>query len=170
MSARTTLAVITLAAASAAAAPPVADARDCADVVLDDWSDGRIDGTYSPACYRSALAGLPEDVRTYSSAPDDITRALRAAITAPARSQSSSGAGDSTRTLSGRTGSGTRTAAAAVPAAAGSARLPLVPILLAVMMTTVGLGALASVLAERRRFSRLARHVVGPSGRLDDDL
>src|SRR5215218_6763993 len=54
-----------------------AQASTCASRVLADWRDGRIDGTYPVACYREALAALPEDVRVYSSAEDDIIRALQ---------------------------------------------------------------------------------------------
>jgi len=57
-----------------------ADARpaqpSCTSRLLDDWSDGRIDGTYPIRCYRSALRSLPADLRIYSSAPDDIAQAL----------------------------------------------------------------------------------------------
>lgn len=35
---------------------------------------------YPVACYQAALAHLPEDVRIYSSAEDDIRRAMLAAI------------------------------------------------------------------------------------------
>ena len=44
--------------------------------MLNDWRDGRIDGTHSVACYQTALAQLPEDLRIYSSAESDIQRAL----------------------------------------------------------------------------------------------
>jgi hypothetical protein len=54
----------------------------CASVLLDDWRDGRIDGTYPAACYRAALGQLPEDVRIYSSAESDIKRALLARVEA----------------------------------------------------------------------------------------
>jgi hypothetical protein len=50
----------------------------CDSVLLQDWTDGRIDGTYSVGCYRAALAHLPEDLRIYSSAESDIKRALLA--------------------------------------------------------------------------------------------
>src|SRR5437667_10668359 len=53
--------------------------------LLNDWRDGRIDGTYSVACYRIALAHLPEDVRIYSSAESDIKRALVPAARRPSR-------------------------------------------------------------------------------------
>jgi hypothetical protein len=60
--------------------PGATDARaaSCAEVVLDDWSDGRIDGTYERDCYLDAITMLPEDVRVYTSAADDIARALQA--------------------------------------------------------------------------------------------
>jgi hypothetical protein len=49
----------------------------CRDRVIADWSDnGRIDHSYPLACYRDAVKHLPEDLRSYSSAPDDIRQAL----------------------------------------------------------------------------------------------
>lgn len=47
---------------------------------MTDWLDGRIDKRYPPRCYGDALAALPEDVRAYSTAEDDISRALRARV------------------------------------------------------------------------------------------
>jgi hypothetical protein len=46
--------------------------------VLGDWTDGRVDGQYDAACYLEAIEILPEDVRAYTSAADDIARALQA--------------------------------------------------------------------------------------------
>jgi hypothetical protein len=54
----------------------------CASRLLGDWKDGRIDGTYAVPCYRQALANLPEDLRVYSTAHGDITRALQARLKA----------------------------------------------------------------------------------------
>jgi hypothetical protein len=69
-------------------------APSCGTRVLDDWRDGRIDGTYPVACYRQALAHLPEDVRVYSTAQSDITRALQARVViASAQAHSSNGGG-----------------------------------------------------------------------------
>jgi hypothetical protein len=46
--------------------------------VIDDWYDnGRVDGTYALHCYDDAIEILPRDVRDYSSAKDDIQRALQ---------------------------------------------------------------------------------------------
>ncbi len=59
----------------------------CWERVISDWSaDNRVTGHYTVGCYREALAKLPEDLRTYSSAPDDIRRGLQAQL---ARSPSS---------------------------------------------------------------------------------
>jgi hypothetical protein len=47
--------------------------------VIDDWYDnGRVDGTYDLHCYDDAIDALPRDVRDYSSAREDIERALQA--------------------------------------------------------------------------------------------
>ncbi len=57
----------------------LASGSSCAQKVLRDWTDnGRIDGLYPSKCYLDAIASLPEDVRTYSSAVDDISRAMQA--------------------------------------------------------------------------------------------
>jgi hypothetical protein len=67
------LAAILLAAAPAGAAP------SCARQVIDDWyDDGRVDRTYPLHCYDDAIEALPPDVRDYSSAKEDILRALQA--------------------------------------------------------------------------------------------
>jgi hypothetical protein len=55
-------------------------AQSCASRLLADWRDGRIDRAYAVPCYRQALAKLPEDVRVYSTAQTDITRALQARV------------------------------------------------------------------------------------------
>ena len=61
--------------ASAKGQPP------CWKTLINDWYDGRIDGTYPIKCYRDALNHLPTDVDTYSSARDDIKQALQERIT-----------------------------------------------------------------------------------------
>ncbi|HEX4526712.1 MAG TPA: hypothetical protein VH108_08245 [Gaiellaceae bacterium] len=75
--------VTTVAAALFAAtvhASPAAAASPCWKALLNDWYDGRIDHTYPVHCYQDALHHLPADVQTYSSAHDDIERALQSAI------------------------------------------------------------------------------------------
>jgi hypothetical protein len=59
---------------------PAAAATPCWKTLLNDWYDGRIDQTYPKHCYTDALHHLPADVSTYSSARDDITRALQSAV------------------------------------------------------------------------------------------
>lgn len=66
----------------------------CATRLIADWQDGRIDRTYPVPCYRQALARLPEDVRVYSTATSDITRALHARLSSsPKRSTTASAGG-----------------------------------------------------------------------------
>src|SRR5580765_512072 len=60
---------------------PAQAATPCWKLLLNDWYDGRIDQTYPVHCYKDALKHLPSDVQTYSSAHDDILRALQSAIT-----------------------------------------------------------------------------------------
>ena len=67
--------------AGAAATAAKASTTPCWKLLLNDWYDGRIDQTYAIHCYRDALKHLPSDVQTYSSAHDDILRALQTAIT-----------------------------------------------------------------------------------------
>ena len=68
------LAVAALLPGQAAAGTP------CWKQVLNDWSKGRAIGVYPLHCYRDAIRNLPEDLRDYSSAADDINAALQAQI------------------------------------------------------------------------------------------
>src|SRR5262249_47094835 len=74
-----TVAALLVIALTAALARPAAAAGPCWKALLADWYDGRIDNTYALHCYTDALKHLPPDVRTYSSAHDDILRALQSA-------------------------------------------------------------------------------------------
>lgn len=72
------LAVLAAVAAALLAAPAAVAAKPCAQQVIDDWwADGRVDRIYELSCYRKAIKDLPVDVRDYSSAADDIGRALQ---------------------------------------------------------------------------------------------
>jgi hypothetical protein len=66
--------------AAVAHASPASAATPCWKTLLNDWYDGRIDHTYAVHCYQDALHHLPADVQTYSSAHDDILRALQSAV------------------------------------------------------------------------------------------
>ena len=59
---------------------PAAAGTPCWKQVLNDWSNGRAIGHYPLHCYREAIRNLPEDLRDYSSAADDILAALQAEI------------------------------------------------------------------------------------------
>ena len=84
-----------------ATAPAASAAPSCGRQVIDDWYDnGRIDGTYAEHCYDDAIEILPRDVRDYSSAKEDIERALQAKLRGqpapPARTDPSPDGGTST--------------------------------------------------------------------------
>jgi len=55
-------------------------ATPCWKQVLNDWSKGHAIGVYPLHCYRDAIRNLPEDLRDYSNAADDINAALQAQI------------------------------------------------------------------------------------------
>jgi hypothetical protein len=136
-----------LAGGSTAGAAPT-----CGDVVLRDWEDGRIDGAYSATCYREALESMPEDVRVYTSATDDIARARREAVRSSARA----------RRLSGRPAASAGTLADVAPAqpptSSPAARSLPVPVLLAaVVVVLVGVAGSTSLVAKRVRRRRLAQ-------------
>jgi hypothetical protein len=52
----------------------------CWKKVLNDWSNNRPIGNYPLHCYRDAIKNLPEDVRDYSNAADQIQAALQRQI------------------------------------------------------------------------------------------
>lgn len=63
------------------ATAPASAVQSCGRQVIDDWyDDGRVDGTYALHCYDDAIEILPRDVRDYSSAKEDIQRALQAKL------------------------------------------------------------------------------------------
>jgi hypothetical protein len=72
--------VCTALVAAFAHVQPAAAATPCWKTLLNDWYDGRIDQTYAKHCYTEALHHLPADVSTYSSAREDIQRALQSAV------------------------------------------------------------------------------------------
>jgi cobalamin biosynthesis Mg chelatase CobN len=55
-------------------------ATPCWKRLLNDWYDGHIDKVYPIPCYHQAISHLPNDVQVYSSARDDIQRALQQVI------------------------------------------------------------------------------------------
>ena len=134
---RTCLLVVLAAAAVAVSLTSTAGAASasCAEAVLEDWSDGRIDGVYEGSCYLEAIEILPEDVRAYTSAADDILRALQASN--PERSAAAPPS---------------RLASAGTSVPAGSTRsIPGAIILLAAVAASVLLAGSAGVVLRRVR-------------------
>jgi cobalamin biosynthesis Mg chelatase CobN len=74
------LAAVGLSAFAVSASPAVAAKPACWKVVINDWYDGQITGKYALHCYREALAHLGSDTKGYTSAYDDINRALQQRI------------------------------------------------------------------------------------------
>jgi hypothetical protein len=73
--------LLAIAAASLVGAP-TGGAANCGTAVLKDWADGKLDSVYPVKCYQDALDAMPEDMRSYTTAPDDIKRALLARVRA----------------------------------------------------------------------------------------
>jgi hypothetical protein len=78
------LLAVTAAVALGASAPPAAAAdRPCWKDLFADWAaDGMVRSLYAIRCYSEALSHLPDDVRIYSTAEEDIKRARLDAIRA----------------------------------------------------------------------------------------
>ncbi len=76
----TLAAVLGLSLVALGAPAQASAAAPCWKRLINDWYDGRIDNAYPVKCYREAIRNLPEDVKAYSSARDDINRALASAI------------------------------------------------------------------------------------------
>jgi hypothetical protein len=74
-------AVLVFSGTATAASSKARKPAPCWKVLINDWYDGRIDGTYAVHCYRDALKHLPTDVEAYSSAREDISQALQQRIT-----------------------------------------------------------------------------------------
>jgi hypothetical protein len=76
----TLLLVLVAASLGVGATATQADAATpCWKRLINDWYDGRIDRTYPASCYRAAIRNLPEDVDAYSTAREDLERALLSA-------------------------------------------------------------------------------------------
>lgn len=71
-------------AASASSASPAESTSSCWNDVINDWlqHEPNVVGTYPYACYTQAIQHLDQykDIQGYSNAPQDIRRALYAAI------------------------------------------------------------------------------------------
>ena len=65
---------------------PASAKRPCWKDVASDWfSDLKVDGRYEPHCYREAIKHLPPVTDSYSTARDEIHRALLHALAHPTK-------------------------------------------------------------------------------------
>lgn len=129
------LVVLTALVAMTLVGVPGAAAASCGSLVINDWyDDGRVDGTYALHCYDDAIEILPRDVRDYSSAKEDIERALQAKRRGepapPATTDPSPDGEGSGGTGSGGTDDPTAPGGEAVPPVGESASSVPVPLLI----------------------------------------
>ena len=142
--------VCALTCALASARTAVA-ASGCAATVINDWRDGRLDGVYAARCYRQALRELPEDIRIYSSAESDITRALVASLADPTTTRKVGGVKvDVRRLASTKAKTAAQREAAQSVLAAGATSVPL---------TVIIAGGVAVLLVAAASFSVVARRI-----------
>jgi hypothetical protein len=99
-------ALLVLLAAVAIAPSPASAKEECWRTLVEDWNDGAISNLYPISCYRQALANMPEDVRLYSSAGDDINRALNGRVATRGLAGSSSGNPGGAQVAAAATGAG----------------------------------------------------------------
>jgi hypothetical protein len=130
---------------TALAGPPAAAAQTaCWQKVLDAWSKGTLQATYPVSCCRAALQHLPAGVRAYSTATDDIQRALVAAI---GRSGSS---GKRTLASEHASAAATRSLGEGVQGM-NQTRLPALPLLVLGGCVVLALGAAVALAGPARK-------------------
>lgn len=147
--------VVGCAALAVFAAPAPASAGvPCWKLLMNDWYNPPINNIYPIPCYRQAIAHLPRDVQTYSSAKDDILRALQQAIAAQKRGGTVATTTTSAGTTTGTTATTTTpkknhrgpisTALRDItPGGADSFPLPLLILgMLAVLLVAAGVGGM----------------------------
>jgi len=72
--------------APASAASPA----PCWQLLMNQWYQGEIKTIFPLDCYHQAIQHLPTDIQVYSSARDDITKALQAAVSYDSRLKAAS--------------------------------------------------------------------------------
>jgi len=92
--------VLAIAVAAFAATTGAASAKSCGQQVIDDWygsKTGQLSKTYPIHCYREAIDMVKNhgDLAIYSSAQQDITRAMQLAIIAARNNGNGKGSGPS---------------------------------------------------------------------------
>ena len=171
-------------AAPAASASPAAlqtATSHCWLDVINDWLDNnQVDKTYAIPCYTQAiqhLAALP-DVSGYSSAMDDIHRALLAAVrqdrndgpggssggsSPPSSGGSSSGGTPPAGTDGGGTGNSSGGGILGIGGPTDATSVPLPLIILGALAVLLALAALATWLARRYQTRQAGRPAPAPA-------
>jgi hypothetical protein len=152
------LALLVLGSAPASAASP------CWKAVVNDWyRHGQVLGTYPVHCYTEAMRNLPTDSKIYSTAPDDIRRAMLLAIrserngggpSGPSPGVTPSSGGDSSSSSTGGKGFLGSVFDTFAPKNADGVPLPLIVLAVVALLLLVAGGA--SVLARRMQSRRVA--------------
>jgi hypothetical protein len=144
--------LLVILAATALVGAPTAGAATCGTAVLKDWADGRLDRAYPVNCYQHALDAMPEDMRSYTSASDDIKRALLARLRNTRTHHGERGGRSRHVTAAPRRTA--REALAAADVTSGATRIPLPLVFIAAIGFVLLLAGSAGLLG---RF-RAARH------------
>jgi hypothetical protein len=142
-------------AAAALVAPTTAGAASCGTAVLKDWADGKLDRAYPVKCYQAALGAMPEDMRSYTSAPDDIRRALLARLRT-ARTHHGELRGGA-RHVAAAPRKPARVALSAADVTAGTTGIPLPLIVIAAIGVVLLLAGSSGLLGRRFRAARHSR-------------
>jgi hypothetical protein len=124
---------------------PVASKPACADAVLKDWTNGSLGAEYAQDCYYAAIEALPEDLRSYTSAAEDIERAATEANRADGPVALRRGESSARRLSDARMSPGVATSADGLRA------FPLAVGLLGVALVVLGVGGVAASVLRRRR-------------------
>ena len=142
-------------AAGALGLAPTAGAATCGTAVLKDWADGKLDRAYPVNCYQDALDAMPEDMRSYTTAPDDIKRALLARLRST-RTHHGELRGRS-RHVTAAPRATAREALSAADVTTGATRIPLPLIVIAATGSVLLLAGSAGLLGRRFRAARHSR-------------
>jgi hypothetical protein len=152
------VAIVALLLAALAGAAPAAAAKkpNCGEQVVADWYDnGRVDYLYPLHCYREAIKSLPPDVKDYSSAKEEIERALQDAanrppVTKPTRISGTPGTGPTATEPTGTEGDETSAAGGGNgPDTAGPSSVPIPLIVLGGLSVLLLAAGSAGYLARR---------------------
>jgi hypothetical protein len=142
-------------AAAALGSAPAAAAAGCGSAVLKDWADGKLDRAYPVKCYQDALDAMPEDMRSYTTASDDIKRALLARLRTT-RTHHGELRGRS-RHVTAAPRATAREALSAASVTAGATGIPLPLIVIAATGSVLLLAGSAGLLGRRFRAARHSR-------------